>query len=204
MVVRAGLTGGIACGKSLVAGLFREVGVPVVDDDVAARDAVAPGTAALAAIAAEFGPGILLPDGALDRPALGRIVFADDARRRRLMEITFPAIGALIGERLAAAEASGAPVVVYESALLVENGQAGHWRPLVVVTTTPELQVRRLMERNGLTAGEAADRIRSQMPVAEKAARADFAIDNSGTIDEVRVRFSRAWDGIRRWAGIIG
>lgn len=199
-MTRAGLTGGIACGKSLVAGFFRDAGVPVVDDDVAARDAVAPGTETLAAIAREFGDGVILPDGSLDRPALGRIVFSDDRLRRRLMEITFPAIGRLIGERIAAAEASGAPVVVYESALLVENGQAALWRPLVVVTTTPELQVARLMARNGLTRDEAADRIRSQMRIADKAALADFVIDNSGTVDEVRSCFDEVWASMRRRA----
>lgn len=199
-MTRAGLTGGIACGKSLVAGFFREAGVPVIDDDVAARDAVAPGTETLSAISREFGEGVIRPDGTLDRPALGRIVFADDRLRRRLMEITFPAIGRLVGERIAAAEASGAPLVVYESALLVENGQASIWRPLVVVTTRPEIQVARLMERNGLSRAEAADRIRSQMPVEEKAALADFVIDNSGTVDDARSRFAEVWEAMRRAA----
>ena len=94
--MRVGLTGGIACGKSLVAGFLREMGAVVVDDDQAARDAVGPGSEALLAVVAEFGRDVLLPDGTLDRPRLGRIVFADDARRRRLMAITFPAISAAV------------------------------------------------------------------------------------------------------------
>ncbi|MFM7735700.1 MAG: dephospho-CoA kinase [Alphaproteobacteria bacterium] len=192
-MLRAGLTGGIACGKSLVSGFLREMGAAVVDDDVAARDAVQPGSEALAAVVAEFGPDVLLPDGSLDRPRLGRIVFADDAKRRKLMSITFPAIGRLLLERFAAAESSGAPVLVYESALLIENGQADAWRPLVVVTTTPELQLRRLCERNGLTEAEARDRVRSQMPLEEKARLADHVIENVGRPEETRARCAEVW-----------
>ena len=191
--MRVGLTGGIACGKSLVAGFLREMGAVVVDDDQAARDAVGPGSEALLAVVAEFGRDVLLPDGTLDRPRLGRIVFADDARRRRLMAITFPAIAKLLLERLAAAEASGAPIVVYESALLVENGQAEGWRPLVVVTTTPELQMRRLRGRNGLSEDEARDRVLSQMPLSEKAALADHVVENVGTPAETRARCAEVW-----------
>jgi dephospho-CoA kinase len=189
-VLRIGLTGGIACGKSLVAALFRECGVPVVNDDDAARDAMAPGSPALAAVAAEFGSEILLPDGSLDRPALGRRVFADNDLRLRLMAITFPAIGRLVGERLDAAERSGAAMVVYESALLFENGATGSWRPIIVVRASPEQQLARLRARNGLTEREAIDRIRSQMSVEEKAARADIVFDNSGSEDDARQRFA--------------
>ena len=192
-MVRAGLTGGIACGKSLVSGFLREMGAAVVDDDVAARDAVRPGSEALAAVVEEFGRDVLAADGSLDRPKLGRIVFADDAKRRRLMSITFPAIGRLLLERFAAAEAAGAPVLVYESALLVENGQADAWRPLVVVTTTPEIQLRRLRERNALTGEEALDRVRSQMPLADKARLADFVIENVGTPAQTRSRCAEVW-----------
>jgi dephospho-CoA kinase len=192
-MVRAGLTGGIACGKSLVSGFLREMGAAVVDDDVAARDAVRPGSEALAAVVEEFGRDVLAADGSLDRPKLGRIVFADDAKRRRLMSITFPAIGRLLLERFAVAEAAGAPVLVYESALLVENGQADAWRPLVVVTTTPEIQLRRLRERNALTGEEALDRVRSQMPLADKARLADFVIENVGTPAQTRSRCAEVW-----------
>ena len=192
-MVRAALTGGIACGKSLVSGFLREMGAAVVDDDVAARDAVRPGSEALAAVVEEFGRDVLAADGSLDRPKLGRIVFADDAKRRRLMSITFPAIGRLLLERFAVAEAAGAPVLVYESALLVENGQADAWRPLVVVTTTPEIQLRRLRERNALTGEEALDRVRSQMPLADKARLADFVIENVGTPAQTRSRCAEVW-----------
>lgn len=195
-MLRIGLTGGIACGKSLVAAMFRDRGVPVVDDDDAARDAVAPGSEGLAAVVGEFGDGILLPDGGLDRPALGRIVFADDTKRRRLMEITHPRIGALIAERLGAAQASGASMVVYESALLVENGVADAWRPLVVVRADHEQQVTRIASRNGLDRGEAEHRIRSQMAVDEKAALADYVIDNSGSPAEARAHFEEVFEAL--------
>lgn len=197
-MLRAGLTGGIACGKSLVSGFFREMGAAVVDDDLAARDAMQPGSEALVAVVAEFGREILLPDGSLDRPRLGRIVFADDEKRRRLMSITFPAIGRLLLERFAEAEASGARVLFYESALLVENGQADAWRPLVVVTTTPELQLRRLRERNGYGEREALDRVRSQMPLGEKARLADFLIENVGPPEETRARCEEVWEALLR------
>jgi dephospho-CoA kinase len=189
-VLRIGLTGGIACGKSFVAAMFRERGVPVVNDDDAARDAMAPGSPALAAVAAEFGPEVLLPDGSLDRPALGRRVFADNELRLRLMAITFPAIGRLVGERLDAAERSGAAMVVYESALLFENGATGSWRPIIVVRASSEQQLARLQARNGLSEREAIDRIRSQMSIEEKASRADIVFDNSGSEDDARRRFT--------------
>jgi len=195
-MLRVGLTVGIACGKSLVAEMFRDRGVPVVDDDVAARDAVAPGSEGLAAVVAEFGQGVLRPDGSLDRPALGRTVFADDGLRRRLMEITHPRIGALIAQRLGAAEASGAALVVYESALLVENGAADAWRPLVVVRADRELQIARMARRNGLSREEAEARIRAQTSVEDKAALADFVIDNSGSRRQAAARFERVYEAL--------
>jgi dephospho-CoA kinase len=193
-VLRVGLTGGIACGKSLVAGLFAARGVPVVNDDHAAHEAVAKGTEGLAAVVAEFGRDVLLEDGALDRARLGRIVFADDALRRRLMAITFPFIGRLLGERFAAAERSGAPMVVYESALLIENGGYEAWRPIVVVRVDEERQLARLRARSGLTDEEARARVRSQMPLAEKAACADHVLDNSGTPEETERQFARVYE----------
>jgi dephospho-CoA kinase len=169
--------------------MFRERGVPVVNDDDAARDAMAPGSPALAAVAAEFGPEVLLLDGSLDRQALGRRVFADNELRLRLMAITFPAIGRLVGERLDAAERSGAAMVVYESALLFENGATGSWRPIIVVRASSEQQLARLQARNGLSEREAMDRIHSQMSIEEKASRADIVFDNSGSEDDARRRF---------------
>lgn len=171
-----------------------------MDDDVAARDAVAPGSDGLAAVVAEFGEDILSADGSLDRPALGRIVFSDDARRLRLMEITHPAIGALLAERFRAAEQSGAAMVVYESALLIENGNFDAWRPIVVVRTDHETQVRRIAERNGLPREEAENRIRSQMAVGEKASLADYVIENSGTTEDAAAEFERVFAALTKSA----
>lgn len=203
-MLRVGLTGGIACGKSLVAALFVERGIAVVNDDDASRDAVAPGSEGLAAVVEAFGHDVLAPDGSLDRPRLGRLVFADDTLRRRLMRVTFPFIGKLILERFAQAERSGAPMLVYESALLVENGQVESWRPVVVVLTTPELQVERLRARNGLSEAEARDRIRAQLPLAEKRALADFAIDNSGPPVHTRRQFDEVLARLLERAARVG
>jgi dephospho-CoA kinase len=201
--MRVGLTGGIASGKSVVAGFFAAEGVPVVNDDVAARDAVAAGTPGLRAVVAEFGD-VLGPDGELDRPKLGSIVFADDAKRRRLMAITFPFIGELLRERFRAAESNGAPIVVYESALLVENGGADAWRPLIVVQTTPGEQLERLRKRNGLAPEEARRRIAAQMPVEEKSGLADYVIDNSGDVEHARRQFDAILAELKRNAADRG
>jgi dephospho-CoA kinase len=203
-VLRLGLTGGIACGKSLVAGFFAARGVPVVNDDHAAHDAVARGSEGLAAVVAEFGRDVLLADGSLDRGKLGRIVFGDDALRRRLMAITFPFIGRLLGERFAAAERSGAPMMVYESALLIENGGRESWRPIVVVRVDEEQQLARLRARSDLGEEEARARIRSQMPLAEKVALADHVLDNSGSPDETERRFERVYELLLERAASAG
>lgn len=192
-MVRVGLTGGIACGKSLVAGFFAEKGIPVINDDHAAHDAVAKGTQGLAAVVAEFGVDVLLPDGNLDRPKLGRIVFNDDAKRRKLMGVTFPFIARLLGERFDAAERSGAPFLVYESALLFENGGFDAWRPIVVVRVDEPQQIARLCARNALSLDDATARIRSQMPLARKVELADFVIDNAGSPEGTRRQFDAVY-----------
>lgn len=192
-MLRVGLTGGIACGKSLVAGFFAERGIPVINDDHAAHDAVAKGSDGLAAVVREFGPDVLLPDGSLDRPKLGRIVFNDDTRRRHLMATTFPFIGRLLQQRFDAAERSGAPFLVYESALLFENGGQDAWRPVVVVTVDEAQQLARLCARSALSVEDATARIRSQMPLARKAELADHVIDNAGSPDDTRRQFAAVY-----------
>ena len=200
-VFRVGLTGGIACGKSLVAGFFGARGIPVVNDDHAAHDAVAKGSEGLAAVVREFGADVLLPDGTLDRPKLGRIVFADDARRRHLMVTTFPFIGRLLQERFDAAERSSAPMLVYESALLIENGGHESWRPIVVVRVDEVLQIERLRARNQLSLEDATARIGSQMPLARKAELADYVIDNGGTREAAQRQFDGVYAALLERAG---
>jgi dephospho-CoA kinase len=179
-----GLTGGIASGKSTVAARLGQVGVPVIDADQVAREVVAPGSGGLRAVVEAFGPSVLLPDGSLDRKALAAIVFTDDARRRQLNAITHPRIAALTMERSANLAAQGEPLACYEAALLVENGAAASFRPLVVVACAEETQVARAMQRDGATREEVLGRIAAQMPMAQKVAVADFVVDTNGTLKE--------------------
>ncbi len=180
-----GLTGGIASGKSTVAARLRARGVPVIDADEVAREVVAVGTAGLRAIVEAFGEGVLGPDGTLDRKELGRIAFADDAARRRLNAITHPLIGQRTAERAAELGRSGEPLACYEAALLVENGLAEMFRPLVVVACPESVQVARLRARDGVSEDDARARIRAQMPLAQKVAAADDVIDTSGSLADV-------------------
>ena len=186
MTLVLGITGGIASGKSYVAALFAERGAVAVSADQLAREAVAPGSAALAALVEAFGATILDAAGGLDREGLGRRVFADATARERLNAITHPAIARLAGERLQALRARQVPLVVYEAPLLFEAGAEGRVDRVLVVVADPAVQRRRLAERDHLDAGEIAARLAAQWPQAQKVARADYVIDNSGSRDETR------------------
>lgn len=174
-----GLTGGIATGKSTFAAALRALGVPVVDADQLARGVVAPGAPALAEVAARFGPGVLAADGTLDRKALGALVFADPAARRRLEAITHPAIRRAMEAETARLAAAGHDLAFYDTPLLYEVGLEPAMALVVVVVAPPEAQLARLRARDGLTAAEAQARLAAQLPVAEKAARADVVVDNA-------------------------
>jgi len=188
-----GLTGGIASGKSTVARMLAELGAPVVDADALARRVVEPGQPAFDDIVAEYGRDVLLPDGAIDRKKLADIVFGDDARRRRLNVITHPRIAAASRAEVAAHAAAGANVVIYEAALLVENGIHRTLDGLIVVACSPEEQLRRLMARDGLDEAAARARIAAQLPLAEKLAAATFVVDTSGPFDDTRRQVERVW-----------
>ena len=180
-----GLTGSIATGKSTVSRMFAHLGARVIDADLLSREVAMPGQAAYARIVEEFGPQIVQEDGSLDRKALGAIVFADPARRKRLEEITHPAIGARQQRILSVLdEEAFEGVVLWDAALLFESGGVAKMDRVVVVFADPETEVRRLMERDGLREADARARIASQMPIAEKAKLADHVIDNSGTREE--------------------
>lgn len=181
-----GLTGGIACGKSTVAGFFRELGVEIIDADQVARDVVAPGTPGLEAIIKEFGEGILGADGALDRKALGAIVFNDAEKRAALERITHPLIGAEGMRRILALQESDAPYLLYEAALLVEGGSYKNFSGLIVVTTTEERQLELLMKRDGAGREDALARIRAQLALSEKEKLADWVIRNTGDLNLLR------------------
>lgn len=175
-----GLTGGIGSGKSTAAALFRERGVPMVDADELAREAVAPGSAGLAEVVAAFGPQILGPDGSLDRKRLGAVVFADAEARRRLNAITHPIVRRLSQERFRALDEQGVTLAGYDVPLLFEVGLDAVLRPVVVVAVSEEAQLERLVARDGSSEAAARERIASQLPLAQKRQRADYVLDNDG------------------------
>lgn len=180
-----GLTGGIGTGKSTVARMFAEHGVPVVDADALAREVVAPGLPALADIAAAW-PEVLRADGTLDRQRLGGIVFADPAARLRLEGITHPRIQALAAERLAAQAQAGRRLALYEASLLVESGRWREFDGLIVVTASEATQIARVRARDGLSQAEAQARVRAQLPASEKIRLATHLIDNDGGLEATR------------------
>lgn len=194
---RIGLTGGIAAGKSVATVRLAELGAVVVDHDVLAREAVAPGSVGLAEIVEAFGPGILTPDGSLDRPALGALVFADAAARSRLNDIVHPEVRRLSAEREAMAGAADpAAVVVHDIPLLVETGQAEHFHLVVVVHTPAEQRVRRLVEGRGLSEDAARARIAAQAGDDERLAAADVTLDGSGSEDDLRSQVDTLWQRV--------
>ncbi|WP_461394051.1 dephospho-CoA kinase [Deferrisoma sp.] len=176
-----GLTGGIATGKSTAARAFARAGAVVIDADRVARQVVKPGTEGLEAVRAAFGDGVLRPDGSLDREALGRIVFADAEARERLNRILHPRIQDEVDRRVREAVAADPKaLVVYDVPLLFETKAKGRFDLVVVVYVPPELQLRRLMLRDGLAEKEAGQRLAAQMSIDEKARRADVVLDNRG------------------------
>lgn len=178
-----GLTGNIACGKSLVEGLISTSGVPVIDADQVAREVVEPGQPALAEIGAAW-PTVIGPDGRIDRAALGAIVFADPGARTRLEGMTHPRIFARMAERIADLATNGHELVVVSAPLMIESGSYRSYAGLAVVTCPEDVQLARLMARDRFDESAARARMTSQMPQEDKAALADFVIDNSGTIKE--------------------
>lgn len=188
-----GLTGGIASGKSTVARLLAQRGVPVVDADQLARDAVVPGSPALAAIAAAFGADMLLADGTLNRQRLGERVFGDAEARRRLEAIMHPAIGDLARARLAELAQARQTVAIYMAPLLIEAGAADRVDEIWVVYVDQETQVARLMARDGMPREQALSRIAAQMPMSEKKKYGRLVIDNSGTPEELAARVDGVW-----------
>jgi len=191
-----GLTGNIASGKSSVARLLTARGVPVIDADALAREAVAPGTPALQAIVARWGPSMLAADGTLDRPALRAVVFRDAAEREALDAIVHPAVGAARNVRLAALEAAGAPIGVCDIPLLFETGLDRECDLIIVVDAPEEERLARLRRDRHLTDDEARAMIAAQMPASEKRPFADYVIANVGSTDALAQRVHEVWDAI--------
>ena len=183
-----GVTGGMASGKTTVTQAFQVLGAVVVSADVLAREVVRPGSKALQDIAEYFGYQVLKEDGTLNRKLMANIIFNDNQARIALNGITHPAIAALARTRLRAAEQGGAPLVIYDAPLLYEVGADRQVDKVLVVKIDAEVQLARLMARDGINRQQALARVAAQMPQEEKVARADFVIDNSGTVKETQAK----------------
>lgn len=184
--MRVGLTGGIASGKSTVSRLLAEQGAVVIDADQLAREVVARGTPGLAAVVAEFGDAMLTPDGELDRPAMGALVFGDEDARKRLEAIVHP----LVHQRVAELEADAAPgdLVVHDIPLLAEGGRADQFDAVIVVHAPEDVQIERMVRDRGWTEEDARARIAAQIDAESRLAIATHVIDNTGTHDDLRRR----------------
>jgi dephospho-CoA kinase len=180
-VRRIGLTGGIATGKSYVRSKFEELGVPTIDADTLARQAVAAGSEGLAAVVARFGPAVLEASGALNRRALAQIVFSDAAARRDLESIIHPWVRAQADAWFTGLDAARHPIAVADIPLLYETGTDTLYDAVIVIACEPEEQVRRIVARDSVTEAEARQRLAAQMPIEQKVRRADFVIHTDGS-----------------------
>jgi len=195
--MRVGLTGGIATGKSYCLARFAALGVPVIDADQLARDAVAPESPGLALVRARFGPSVLRADGTLDRPALAAIVFADPIARADLESIVHPQVYRRIGEWFAN-QPPGTRMAIADIPLLFETGHEHDFDVIVVCACAPVEQLRRLVERDGLSEDAAQARLAAQWPIGEKAARADHVIRTDGSFEETDAQVRLVYDRLRR------
>ena len=192
-MLRVGLTGGIGSGKSAVSALLVQHGAVLVDADKNARAVVAKGTPGLAAVVAEFGEEVLGPDGELDRPKLGSIVFADPDKLAKLNAIVHPLVGEESARQIEAAEAGGARVLVHDVPLLVENNLQDLYDAVVVVAASPQTQLDRLTRLRGMTEEDAQARIDAQAPLADKLAAATYVIENDGPLEALGAQVDRVW-----------
>lgn len=195
---RVGLTGGIGAGKSEVSRRLAGQGAVVIDADAVSREVVAPGTPGLAAVSAAFGPGVLSPDGSLDRTRLGEIVFGDEQLRARLNAIVHP----LVAARMLEIEQQAGPgaLIVHDVPLITENGLAGNYDIVVVVDVAPRTQLERLIRQRGLTRDQASARIAAQATREQRLAVAGIVIDNSGSLAELDRQAGELWAELRRRA----
>lgn len=188
-----GLTGGIASGKSTVAGFFTERGVPVIDADQLAREVVLPGTPALARIIGLFGNSVLTNDGQLDRKQMRELIFTHPEKRLQLEEIIHPEIKARAEKYISEAASAGYSRIIYMAPLLIEAGSSSRVDEIWVVTVRPDIQLDRLMRRDGISFEQARLIIGSQMPLADKEQFGKIIIDNSGSEADTRNALEAAW-----------
>lgn len=201
---RVGLTGNIASGKSTVARVWQRLGAPVIDADVLARRAVAPGSVGLRRIVAAFGPGVLDDAGQLDRAALRDIVFRDPEARAKLEAIVHPEVGRLRREEEARLEAAGERIVVHDIPLLFEAGLDREFDAVVLVDASERVRLERLVRDRGLPEDEARRMIDAQMPSSQKRDRADYVIENEGTLEALERAAEEVWRELRRRADSSG
>jgi dephospho-CoA kinase len=200
-MLKVGLTGSIAVGKSFVLGVLADLGCRTIDADEIAREVVAPGTPGLKAVVESFGAGILKTDGSLDRTKLGAIIFADEAKRLQLNLILHPFIIARQDEIMRQWEQETPnAIAVVDAALMIESGGYQRFDKLIVVHCRPEMQLERLMTRDGLARKDAERRVNSQMSQEEKKRYADFVIDTSDGFDRTR----QETEAVFRQMGVLG
>jgi dephospho-CoA kinase len=196
-MLRVALTGNIASGKSAVARIWADAGIPVVRADDLAREVVGPGTEGLQSVREEFGEGVLLEDGTLDRDATRRLVFGDPVARGRLEEILHPLIGARREEWIRIHEEHGTPLAVAEIPLLFEAELQDDYDIVVLVFAPREERLRRIVSDRGIQENEALRIMAAQIPSREKMARADFVLDNGGTLGDLEIRSLALLDLLR-------
>ena len=199
-MIRVALTGGIATGKSHVRALFAGLGVPTIDSDVLAREAVAANTPGLAAVVRRFGSSVLDPAGALDRHALAAIVFGDAAARRDLEAIVHPPVREATERWFASLTAADHPYAIADIPLLYEVGRDADFDRVIVTACDPETQVRRVMTRDGATEAQARQRLAAQLPIAEKVRRADYVVNTEGSMDDTAAHVRALDQELRRKA----
>lgn len=192
--MRVGLTGGIASGKSTVSSILSELGAVVIDADLIAREVVAKGTPGLAAVVEAFGPEMLTPEGELDRPRMGALVFGDEAQRRVLESIVHPLVFERYAEVEAAAPTDG--IVVHDIPLLVESGRAGEFDAVIVVDAPEEVQVERMVRDRGWTEEDARSRIAAQATREQRRAVATYLIENTGTREDLRHQVTEVFEAL--------
>jgi dephospho-CoA kinase len=190
-LLRAALTGGIATGKSYVRSRLASHGIPTLDADTLAREAVAPGSTGLAAVTARFGEGLVLADGSLDRKALGAIVFQDPQARADLEAIVHPRVREATAAWLDRLADAGETIGIVDIPLLFETGRDREFDRVIVTSCPRSQQVARVVERDGLTPAEAEARIDAQLPTDDKVRRADFVIDTGGTFGDTNRQVDR-------------
>lgn len=183
---RIGLTGGVGSGKSTVSSYMHELGIPVIDGDKLAREAVIPGSRAMAEMRKAFGPHIFLPDGSLNRLKMGEIVFNDEEKRQKLNSIIHPFIWHCTREELIRAQEEGFPVVVLDMPLLLEISWQLRVEEVWLVEVPLEVQIARVISRDGFTREQVMERIGKQMPTTNKMNYADVIIDNSRSVEDTR------------------